>query len=83
VLVDAFDRGSAVEIIPEKNAIVGYTTRNSGGVPENFKNYFVIVFNKPFQCTNVVIDGEIQSQGHKAEGNHAGAFVGFHQKGER
>ena len=42
VLVDAFDRGSAVEIIPEKNAIIGYTTRNSGGVPKNFKNYFSV-----------------------------------------
>ena len=84
VLVDAFDRGSAVEIIPEKNAIVGYTTRNSGGVPENFKNYFVIVFNKPFRYTHVVIDGEIHSQGHKAEGNHAGTFVGFStRRGEK
>src|SRR5690554_4870568 len=48
VLVDAFDKGSSIEILPEKNAIVGYTTRNSGGVPQNFKNYFVIVFDKPF-----------------------------------
>ena len=48
VVVDAYDRGSAIRIIPEKNRIVGYTTRNSGGVPENFRNYFVVEFDKPF-----------------------------------
>ena len=54
VLVDAFDNGSSIEIIPEKNAIIGYTTKNSGGVPDNFKNYFVIVFDKPFNYTSTV-----------------------------
>ena len=39
VVVDAFDRGSYVKVIPEENKIVGYTTRNSGGVPQNFRNY--------------------------------------------
>ena len=48
VIVDAFDRGSYVKIIPEENKIIGYTTRNSGGVPQNFRNYFVVVFDKPF-----------------------------------
>lgn len=41
VVVDAFDRGSYIKIIPEDNKIIGYTTRNSGGVPENFKNYLL------------------------------------------
>ena len=45
VKVDAFDRGSYVKVIPEENKIVGYTTRNSGGVPQNFKNYFQITYN--------------------------------------
>jgi alpha-1,2-mannosidase, putative len=77
VLVDAFDRGSAVEIVPEKNAVIGYTTRNSGGVPENFRNYFVIVFDKPFKQKHVVQDGEVIRNSTKAEANHAGAFIGF------
>lgn len=51
VVVDAFDRGSYVKILPEQNKIVGYTTRNSGGVPDNFKNYFVVEFDKPFTYT--------------------------------
>ncbi len=49
VIVDAYDNGSHIEIIPEENKIIGYTTRNSGGVPDNFKNYFVIIFDKPFE----------------------------------
>lgn len=84
VLLDAFDRGSAVEILPEKNAVIGYTTRNSGGVPENFRNYFVVVFDKPFQQHHVVKDKEIQQNGTQAEANHTGAFLGFStQRGEK
>src|SRR5690554_560520 len=53
VLVDAFDQGSYVKMLPSENKIIGYTTRNRGGVPENFKNYFVVVFDKPFEKSNV------------------------------
>ncbi|HBG41174.1 MAG TPA: alpha-mannosidase [Porphyromonadaceae bacterium] len=77
VLVDAFDRGSAVEIIPQKNAVIGYTTRNSGGVPENFKNYFVMVFDKPFAENHAVKNGKTEVNALKAEDKHAGAFVSF------
>ena len=80
ILVDAFDRGSAIEILKDKNAIIGYTTRNSGGVPDNFKNYFVIVFDKPFEMTQIVTDGKIQRSGLKSESKHSGAFVGFSTK---
>ena len=84
VLVDAFDRGSAIEVLKDKNAIIGYTTRNSGGVPANFKNYFVVVFDKPFELTRIVSDKEIQESGLKSESKHSGAFVGFSTvKGEQ
>ncbi len=84
VLVDAFDRGSAVEILPGKNAVIGYTTRNSGGVPENFKNYFVIVFDKPFAVKHVVNDGVTVNNGTKSESKHSGAFIGFStRRGEK
>lgn len=77
VLVDAFDRGSSIEIVPKKNAIIGYTTRNSGGVPENFKNYFVVVFDKPFTSKSSVTNGEINEDVLEAQDNHVGAIVGF------
>lgn len=77
VVTDAFDRGSYIKVIPEENKIVGYTTRNSGGVPDNFKNYFVIIFDKPFAYYAAVKDGEISNGEKVYEGNHAGAIIGF------
>ncbi len=77
IVTDAFDKGSYIKIIPEKNKIVGYTTRNSGGVPDNFKNYFVIIFDKPFSYFAAVKDGEITGGEKEFEGNHAGAIIGF------
>ena len=49
ITVDAFDRGSAITILPENRQIIGKTTRNSGGVPDNYANYFIIEFDKPFE----------------------------------
>ncbi|WP_273198335.1 GH92 family glycosyl hydrolase [Barnesiella viscericola] len=84
VVIDAFDRGSSVRIIPEEKKIIGYSTRNSGGVPENFRNYFVIVFDKPFQTTAVALDNAIKTGQTEAQGNHTGAIVGFStQRGEK
>ncbi|MEA4974382.1 MAG: GH92 family glycosyl hydrolase [Paludibacter sp.] len=80
VVVDAYDRGSYVKIIPEENKIIGYTTRNNGGVPENFKNYFVLVFDKPFNYTSTVNSGNIESGRLSVEDNHAGAIIGFATK---
>ena len=48
VVIDAFDKGSYIKVIPEENTVVGYTTRNSGGVPDNFRNWFVVKFDKTF-----------------------------------
>lgn len=80
VLVDAFNDGSSVKIIPSENKIVGYTTKNTGGVPENFRNYFVIVFDKPFTYTAAVADGNIKDGTLDFTGNHAGGFIGFKTK---
>lgn len=76
VVIDAFDRGSYVKIIPEENKIIGYTTRNSGGVPENFKNYFVVTFDKEFEITKTFSDSTL-SASLESESNHAGAVIGF------
>ena len=77
VLVDAFDRGSYIKLIPSENKIMGYTTRNSGGVPENFKNYFVVVFDRPFEEGHVWNEGEIKSGMEELEENHVGAALRF------
>ncbi len=80
VLVDAYDDGSSVTILPAQNKIVGYTTKNTGGVPENFRNYFVVEFDKPFTYTAAVADGDIKEGKHDFTGNHAGGFIGFKTK---
>ena len=80
IILDAFDKGSHAEIIPSENMIVGYTTRNSGGVPDNFKNYFVLVFDKPFTYTAAVADGTIDASSLSSTSNHSGAIVGFKTK---
>ena len=78
VVVDAMDNGSFVKIIPTEKKIIGYTTKNSGGVPENFKNYFVLQFDKPFTYTAAVKDGKISPRTTEADANHAGGIIGFH-----
>lgn len=80
VVVDAFDKGSYVKIIPEENKIIGYSTKNSGGVPDNFKNYFVVVFDKPFTYTASVSGGSIAKGNLESKDNHAGAIIGFSTK---
>lgn len=76
VVVDAFDKGSYIKIIPAENKIIGYTTRNSGGVPDNFKNYFVVQFDKPFTYESTFVDGVVNS-GKEQKANHTGAIIGF------
>ena len=78
VVVDAMDNGSFVKIIPAEKKIIGYTTKNSGGVPSNFKNYFVLQFDKPFTYTAAVKDGKIAPRTTEASANHAGGIIGFH-----
>lgn len=83
VIVDAFDKGSYIKIVPSENKIIGYTTKNSGGVPDNFKNYFVIVFDKPFTYTASVADGNISQNKTESQSDHAGGIIGFStEKGE-
>ena len=88
IVLDAHNDGSHISIIPEENKIVGYTTRNSGGVPQNFRNYFVVQFDKPFESVstfyrdsaNVMATSDVA---HEQTNYHTGAVVGFTtRKGE-
>lgn len=77
VVIDAFDNGSYVKILPDENKIIGYTTKNSGGVPGNFKNFFVITFDKPFTYRATVGNGSLKTDVTEIKENHAGAIIGF------
>lgn len=84
VVIDAFNNGSFIQIIPSENKIIGYSTRNSGGVPENFKNYFVIVFDKPFTYKSSFNGKELSEGVLSQTADHVGAVIGFKTaKGEK
>ena len=83
LVVDAFDNGSYVKVIPEKNQIIGYTTKNSGGVPANFRNWFVIESDVPFEYVRTVSDGGCQSEELESQSSHSGAVVGFRLSEDR
>ena len=76
VVIDAFDRGSYIKVMPDIRTVAGYSTRNSGGVADNFRNYFVIRFDKPVESFRV-FDGTNELKGFEAEGGHAVAAVYF------
>ena len=77
VVLDAFPGGSTVEIIPSENKIIGTTRYNHGGVPNNFSNYFVIVFDQPFTESGVWSPDSVQHDVKRLAGNHVGAYVKF------
>ena len=78
VIVDAFDKGSWIKVIPEENAVVGYTTKNSGGVPDNFRNWFVLKFDKDIEGWTLYdgADNPIPAA-DELEGNRIIASVSF------
>jgi len=84
VVIDAFAGGSMVKIIPEERKIIGYCRNNHGGVPENFHNYFVIVFDREFDFFSGWVDGKIMPGSTGQQGDHAAAVVGFRtERGEQ
>ncbi|MDR2413574.1 MAG: GH92 family glycosyl hydrolase, partial [Odoribacteraceae bacterium] len=76
VVVDAFDRGSHARVDASTRRVTGYTTRNSGGVPSNFKNYFVVEFSHSFDFFSAWDGGKLVP-GDAFTGEHAGVVVGF------
>ncbi len=83
LLLDGFDGGSMLKIIPEERKIIGYCQNNSGGVPANFRNHFVAVFDKDFEVAKTWKEGELKDS-KEAEGFHVGGIIGFETlKGEK
>lgn len=75
-VVDAFDGGSYVKVLPDMKTIVGYTVKNSGGVPENFRNWFVVKSSVSFEEVSIY-DGDTPVNGTEASGDHMLAVAGF------
>lgn len=76
ILIDGFNEGSMVKVIPGERKVTGYCRNNSGGVPENFHNYFVAVFDKDFSSVRTWRNDTLDDA-TEARSSHAGAVLGF------
>ncbi len=84
IIIDAFDKGSSIAVDPSGRRVTGYTTRNSGGVPDNFRNYFVLEFDHPIDSYTIYADSVLSSDITAATADHTGAILTFNtRKGER
>ncbi|TAJ13515.1 glycoside hydrolase family 92 protein [Marinilabiliaceae bacterium JC017] len=84
VLIDGYRQGSMVKIIPEERKVIGYCRNNSGGVPANFHNYFVAVFDKDFADISTWNGDKLLANSKEEEGYHVGAILKFNtKKGEK
>ncbi|KMQ66360.1 alpha-mannosidase [Chryseobacterium angstadtii] len=80
VVIDALNKGSYIKILPKERKILGYTTKYSRGKYTNFKNYFVIQFDKDFDLTTTWKDSVFVKNQLEITSDHAGAIVGFKLK---
>lgn len=77
VVLDAFQNGSVVEIIPGQNKVIGVCRNNNGGVPNNFSNYFVIEFDRPFAAYGTWTPDAVKAGQAKLSDKHVGAYFKF------
>lgn len=84
IVIDAFDKGSYIKVIPGENKIVGYSTRYARGKLIDFKNYFVIYVDKPIAFAKTWKGNRLVKDSLEITSNHSGAIIGFKTvKGEK
>lgn len=85
IVVDALNKGSYIKIIPSERKIIGYTTKYARGpLPKNFKNYFVIIFDKDFAISKTWSGNQLNNTDLELQSDHTGAVIGFKTtKGEK
>ena len=77
ILLDGYAGGSMVRIDPARRRITGYVRNNHGGVPGNFRNWFVAEFDHDFAVTRTWDENWQLSAAPTSEGGHVGAVVSF------
>ncbi|WP_300598192.1 GH92 family glycosyl hydrolase [Niabella sp.] len=84
VVIDAFDKGSYIKVIPAEKKIIGYSTKHARGPLPDFKNYFVIYFDKSFANAHTWEGNKLNESALEITSDHSGAIVGFKtSKGEK
>lgn len=76
VVIDAFDKGSYIKVIPGERKIVGYSTKYARGPLKNFKNYFVIYVDKPITFAKTFSDSTA-TDSLELHAKHVMAAIGF------
>ena len=76
VVIDAFDKGSYIKVIPGENKIIGYSTKYARGPLKNFKNYFVIYVDKPITMAHTYSDSTM-TDSLELHAKHVMAVIGF------
>src|ERR1700761_8981716 len=76
IVIDAFNKGSYIKIIPDENKIMGYSTKFARGPLKNFKNYFVIYVDKPITIAHTYSDSTL-SNGLELTADHVTGVIGF------
>ncbi len=77
LVIDAFDGGSWIKVLPEEKKILGFCRNNHGGVPENFHNYFVIHLDAEIASFATWEGDQLFPGRAERQGGHVGAAVQF------
>jgi predicted alpha-1,2-mannosidase len=80
LLIDGYYQGSYVKVFQKEKKVIGYCRNNEGGVPENFRNYFVIYFDKEIDSVYTWNKADLHSGKLEEEGEHVGAVLKFKTK---
>jgi predicted alpha-1,2-mannosidase len=78
IVLDGYTKLSMVKILPKERKIIGWVN-NVRWAPDNFKNYFVIQFDKPFEAYGTWENkkGVIKADNLTDEGAGIGAYIKF------
>jgi predicted alpha-1,2-mannosidase len=78
IVLDGYTKQSKITIIPGERKITGYVN-NQRFAPESFRNYFVIIFDQPFEAYGIWENknNTIQPDAAEAEGDGKGAYIRF------
>ncbi|MEO6980687.1 MAG: GH92 family glycosyl hydrolase, partial [Mucilaginibacter sp.] len=76
VVIDAFDKGSYIKVIPGERKIVGYSSKYARGPLKNFKNFFVIYVDKAITLAQTYSDSTL-TDSLELHAKHVMAVIGF------
>lgn len=78
LVLDGYTKDAMVKILPKKHKIIGWVN-NCRWAPQNFRNYFVIQFDKPFKDYGTWDNKSNQTKAKNtdAEGHGEGAYLQF------